>query len=960
MAFVIVQHLAPDHKSDLVPLLQGYTHWPVYEAVHGQSVQPDCVYVIPPNYELTILRGTLQLIAFAEPRSQRLPIDGFLTSLADDQRELSIGIILSGSGSDGSYGVRAIKSRGGMVMVQSPESADYDSMPLSAIQTGMADYICRPSEMPSKLIAFASRAYREQVLPAEGRSSEIASSLEKIFVLIRARTGHDFSHYKPGTIDRRIERRMAVNQLQSLDEYLEMLQRTPREIDALFNELLIGVTSFFRDPEAYEKLDQLVLPQLIADKASTGEPLRIWVSGCSTGEEAYSIAILVQEHLEAVQLTSSIAIPIQIFASDIDARAIACARAGLYPKSIEESLTPERLARYFRFEPENSAYRIDKKIREMVIFSEHDINKDPPFSKLDLISCRNLMIYLGGELQHKLIPLFHFSLNPNGVLFLGTSEGIGEFELLFAIIDRKAKLYRRQPDFESMPRSNWQRATQISVSPKEIAQAKVPQTASAQPPLRALAEQAVLELISPTAALVDDKGDILYLLGRTGGFLEPTAGLPGVNNIFRMAREGLRHPLVTTLHKVATTKQTTSLFNVPVKSNGHYTNFDLTISPVKTGLYPSVAHRANAIYLVLLTESIQSEDQSITAQSLDAGSKRAPEVRTLSATQSDDTEALIDSLASQLQAKDETLQRAYEELETTNEELKSSNEELQSVNEELQSTNEELETSKEELQSINEELATVNTELQNKVLDLSRLNNDMNNLLSGSGIATIFVDTKLNILRFTPSVSQIINLINGDIGRPIGHIVSNLVGYDRLVSDSQLVLETLESRERRVQTSSGTWYQMRIKPYRTLENIIEGVVITFGDVTEIKRAEDSLANCNRQMRLAVVVRDASDAITVQDLEGRIIAWNPSACRLYGWSEEEALQMHIRERVPVSHQRECLAQISKLSQAEKIEPFQTQRLTKSGKVVNVRIIATAMVDESGIVYAIATTERMEAN
>lgn len=960
MAFVIVQHLAPDHKSDLVPLVQGYTHWPVYEAVHGQTVQPDSVYVIPPNYELTILRGTLQLIALAEPRGHRLPIDCFLTSLADDQRDLSIGIILSGSGSDGSYGIRAIKSAGGMVMVQSPESADYDSMPLSAIQTGMADYVCTVNEMPSKLVAFASRAYGEQMFAAEGRSSESVSSLQKIFVLIRSRTGHDFSHYKPGTIDRRIERRIAVNQVQSLDEYLEMLQRTPREIDALFHELLIGVTSFFRDPDAYEKLDQLVLPQLIADKASTGEPLRIWVSGCSTGEEAYSIAILVQEHLEAAQLTNSLAIPIQIFASDIDARAIAGARAGLYPKSIEESLPPERLARYFRFEPENSAYRIDKKIREMVIFSEHDVNKDPPFSRLDLISCRNLMIYLGGELQHKLIPLFHFSLNPNGVLFLGSSEGIGEFELLFAIIDRKAKLYRRQADFESMPRSSWQRATLASVSQRELPQAKILSTTSSQMPLRALAEQAVLELISPTAALIDDKGDILYLLGRTGGFLEPTAGPPGVSNIFQMAREGLRHPLVTTLFKVATTQQTISLFNVPVKSNGHYTNFDLTISPVKTGQNLCVAQRHHAIYLVLLSESIQSEAQRTVVQPLDVRRKQSPAIGTLAAVPVDDTEALIDSLASQLQAKDETLQLAYEELETSNEELKSSNEELHSVNEELQSTNEELETSKEELQSINEELATVNTELQNKVLDLSRLNNDMNNLLSGSGIATVFVDTKLNILRFTPSVSQIINLINGDIGRPIAHVVSNLVGYDRLVADVQLVLETLDSRDLRVQTAKGAWFQMRIKPYRTLESIIEGVVITFVDVTEIKRAEDSLANCNRQMRLAVVIRDASDAITVQDLEGRIIAWNPSACRLYGWSEEEALQMHIRERVPVPHQRECLAQIARLSQAETLEPFKTQRLTKSGKLVDVHITATALVNESGIVYAIATTERIEAS
>ncbi len=596
----------------------------------------------------------------------------------------------------------------------------------------------------------------------------------------------------------------------------------------------------------------------------------------------------------------------------------------------------------------------------MVIFSEHDINKDPPFSKLDLISCRNLMIYLGGELQHKLIPMFHFSLNPNGVLFLGSSEGIGDFEMLFATIDRKAKLYRRQPDVAGTQRSNWQRSTAISVSPRELAQVKTLPTVTAQPPLRALVEQAVLDLISPTAVLIDEKGDILYLLGRTGGFLEPAAGPPGINNIFRMAREGLRPALVTTLHKVTATQQTVSVFNLPVKSNGHFTKFDLTISPVKTGHNQNIVQRANAIFLVLLTESMEASGQRPIQQPLDTDSKLIPTIASTKTNDADDTEALIDSLASQLQAKDETLQRAYQELETTNEELRSSNEELQSVNEELQSTNEELETSKEELQSINEELATVNTELQNKVLDLSRLNNDMNNLLSGSGIATIFVDTKLSILRFTPSMSQIINLIHSDIGRPIGHIVSNLVNYDRLVADVQLVLETLESQERRVQTSNGTWFQMRIKPYRTLENIIEGVVITFVDVTEMKRVEDSLANCNRQMRLAVVVRDASDAITVQDLDGRIIAWNPSACRIYGWSEEEALHMHIGERVPPTHQRECLAQIARLSQAEHLEPFRTQRLTKSGKLVSVHITATALLNESGIVYAIATTERLETN
>lgn len=956
MAFVLVQHLAPDHKSGLVELVRSYTDMQVFEIEESMPVRPSCIYVIPPNHELAIFNGTLQLLQLTEPRNHRLPIDYFFSSLAHDQNQLAIGLIFSGSGSDGSRGVCAIKNFGGMVMVQSPESAEFDGMPQAAIKTGIVDIISPISEMPGQLLAYASQINR--LGPASHRSrraSETESAIQKIFMLIRARTGHDFTHYKPSTIDRRIERRMAVNLVGSLEDYVIKLQQVPAEIDLLFQDLLIGVTSFFRDPEAFEKLEQTVLPKLVLEKSSVGAPLRVWVCGCSTGEEAYSLAILIHEQLEAASALTEASINIQIFASDIDARAIATARTGLYPISIKENVTAKRLARYFTFEAENSAYRIHKKIRDMVIFSEHDVNKDPPFSKLDLISCRNLMIYLGGELQHKLIPLFHFALQANGFLFLGSSEGIGDFEQLFSVVDRHAKLYRRKPDYDGMPRAKWQRSTTMAAFPVDVAQGRIAPTTPVRTSMKSVAEQAVLGLIEPKAALIDAKGNILYLLGRTGSFLEPASGEPGVHNIFKMAREGLRQPLSTTLHKVVATQRTETLLNLPVRSNGHFTRFNLTVSPVSVDQIKNTNISEEKLYVVLLAESSSSHvDQSV-----------APASELLPATSiadhlARDAEQLIASLSSQLQAKEEYLQSAYEELETANEELKSSNEEMQSVNEELQSTNEELETSKEELQSINEELATVNTELQNKVADLSRLNNDMNNLLSGSGIATIFVDTKLCVLRFTPSMSQIINLINSDVGRPVGHIVSNLVGYDRLVADLQKVLDTLESQERRVQSTSGLWFQMRIRPYRTIENVIEGVVITFVDVTEMKRAEDSLEKANRQLRLAAVVRDASDAITVHDLEGRIIGWNPSASRIYGWSEEEALTLNIRQRVPAPLQRECMAQVAKLSQAETLDPFQTQRLTKSGQVLSVRITATALLNESGVVYAIATYERAEAS
>ena len=964
MAFVLVQHLAPDHKSILVELLRKYTRMQVFEVEDGMRVLPNCVYVIPPNHELAIMHGTLQLLQPIEPRGQRLPIDFFFESLAQDQRQLAIGLILSGTGSDGSQGVRAIKNEGGMVMVQSPDTTEFDGMPTSAIKTGAVDFISDVSDMPAQLAAYVARAFDTHPGLSDQRTAESENAIQKILLMVRAHTGHDFSLYKPSTIDRRIERRMAVSLVNSLNEYVKKLQQSPIEVEALFYDLLIGVTHFFRDSEAFEKLETLILPPLIAEKSASGAALRVWVGGCSTGEEAYSIAILLHEQMESLRATLGTTVVAQVFASDIDPRAIASARAGLYPKSIADDVSPARLSRYFTFEPDNDAFRIHKRIREMVVFSEHDIIKDPPFSKIDLISCRNLMIYFCSELQRKIVALFHFALNPNGVLFLGSSEGIGDFEPLFTAIDRKAKLYRRHPDFEGTPRATLHRTNAITFSPIET---RVPRAEKplVKLPLRELAEQTLLALLAPAAAIVNEKGDILYLLGRTGSFLEPAAGESSVSNIIKMAREGLRHQLAAGLHKAVSTQQTVRIFNLLVKTNGHFAHVNVCICLAngrdRIARKPGGLTSNDQMYLVLLEESNVAPTRSakLTGVSLDTNMRAIADANDVAASPSQVSEALIDSLYAELQAKDEYLQSVYEELDTANGKLRVSNEEMQSVNEELQSTNEELETSKEELQSINEELSTVNSELQNKITDLSRLNNDMNNLLAGSGIATIFVDQTLRIVRFTPTMAQIINLINTDVGRPIGHVVSNFVGYDCLVADAQLVLDTLEPQVRRVQTTNGLWFQMRIKPYRTVENFIDGVVITFADITEIKRSEVLLEKANRQLRLAVVVRDASDAITVHDLEGRIIAWNPSAVRIYGWSEEEALQMNVGQRIPEKLRKESLSEVARLSQAEILIPYKTQRLTKSGSILNVFVSATALVNDSGLVYAIATTERLEA-
>lgn len=732
---------------------------------------------------------------------------------------------------------------------------------------------------------------------------------------------------------------MAVHQVDVIDSYVKFLQQTPVEVEALFRDLLIGVTNFFRDPEAFEVLEKQVIPKLFDGKPA-GAVVRAWSAGCSTGEEAYSIAILLQERLELLRQSFKV----QVFATDIDSRAIATARAGIYPASIVDDISPERLARFFTVEPDGSAYRVHKSIRDMLVFSEHDLIKDPPFSKLDLISCRNLMIYMSTDLQKKLIALFHYALMPGGMLFLGTSETVGEFGELFAVLDRKSKAYQRKEDFQGEKRAALGRflSHRPTATAREVAQ---PLTAGQAAPaaklsLRQLTEQTLLQQVTPTGALVNGQGDILYLHGRTGMFLEPAPGDAGINNILKMAREGLRRDLATALHKAANSKERVHAQGLRVKTNGHFSQVNLTVCPVVHG---SAAALESPLFVVILEEApaVEAHAGPIVA---------SQEGRSL------DVSAQIAELNEELQAKEEHLHSANEALETSNEELKSSNEEMQSMNEELQSTNEELETSKEELQSINEELATVNTELQTKVTDLSRANNDMNNLLAGTGIATVFVDHDLRILRFTPPATLIINLIRSDVGRPVGHIVSNLVGYDRLVADVQTVLKTLIPKEVDVLTEEGKSYTLRILPYRTLENVIEGAVITFVEITEIVRTREALRKANELLRLAVVVRDAFDAITVQDLDGRILAWNPGAVRMYGWTELEALKMNVRDRIPAALQEQALASVRQLSQAETLEPCQTQRIAKDGSIKAVSLTSTALVNESGHMYAIATTER----
>jgi two-component system CheB/CheR fusion protein len=801
------------------------------------------------------------------------------------------------------------------------------------------DYELTPAEMPAQLIAYAAHAFGRPALSVTAPLPRVeGNALKKIFILLRAQTGHDFSKYKPNTIQRRIERRMAVQQIDKLDGYVRYMQQSPAEVEALFRDMLIGVTNFFRDPDAFQVIEDQVIPKLFAGKRADSV-IRIWSVGCSTGEEAYSLAILLAEYLERVKKSFKV----QIFATDIDSQAIAIARLGVYPANIAADITPERLARFFTLEPNGSAYRIHKGIRDMLIFSEQDLIKDPPFSRLDLLCCRNLLIYLGADLQKKLMPLFHYALNPGGFLFLGNSESVGDFVDLYAIVDRKAKLYQRKVDYPGQPRATLSKFLPLMAAVEVAAPRAAPDRRHSLS-LRELTEQALLQHAGSAAALVDELGNIRYLHGRTGMYLEPAMGEAGVNNIHKMARQGLRYELGASLHKAASTKDVARLAGLRVKTNGDFTTVNLTVRPLVLDpqftldsgtVYPN----AGTIYLVILEQAPDLPVSEQPEHSLDAEANRR-----------------IALLQQELLAKDEYLQSANEELETSNEELKSSNEELQSVNEEMQSTNEELETSKEELQSVNEELFTVNTELQAKVADLSRVNNDMNNLLSGTGIATVFVDLRQRILRFTPAATDVINLIQNDVGRLMGHIASNLIGYEALARDVQSVLDTLIPKDLNVQTKLGRWYTLRILPYRTLENAIEGAVLTFVDVTETILAREALLKANDLLRLAVVVRDARDAITVQDLNGRIIAWNPGAVRMYGWSEAEALSINVSARIPAELRAEALATVHQLSQAKVLQAYFTQRLTKDGRALEVSMTSTALVDEAGQVYAIATTER----
>ncbi|MBU4275260.1 MAG: PAS domain-containing protein [Proteobacteria bacterium] len=825
MAFLVVVHLDPDHTSILPELIQKHTSMKVEAAQDNTEVRPNQVYVAPPSKDLALLKGKILLLDPESPRGRRLPIDFFFRQLAQDRSDQAGCIIFSGTASDGSMGLRDVKGAGGLVIAQEPSSAKYDGMPSSAVATGLADLVLTPEQMPEKLIYYFSHPHA-LAIPAKTASpaSPREAPLQKVLVLLRDRVGHDFSCYKQSTIIRRIERRMSIQQIPNVGKYLRFVQANPEELDALFKDLLIGVTNFFRDPDAFDLVKEKVIPKLLG-QLKPSEALRVWVPGCSTGEEVYSLVIIIKECMAKAGKE----VPLQVFGTDIDKVAVDKAREGLFPGSIAADLSPERLKRFFNEEP--GYYRVKKELREPVVFSVQDVMKDPPFSKLDLLCCRNLLIYLDGTAQKKLLPLFHYTLKPQGILFLGSSESIGGFADLFQARDKKWKIYSRKPTSGAM-----RLMIDFPTGPvtREEGEDKAARTilALGEADLAREAKQIVLSEFSPAMVLVDQKGEIQYIHGHTGNFLEPAVGRPS-QKISSMAREGLRLELGSALRQAQVSGQAVHSPAIKVKVNGGHKYVDLTVQPIDQ------PEALQGLLAVVLRET----------QGPPAGSK-GKSGRGSGA----EVESRLTNLEQELQHTRERHQGAIEELETSNEELKSINEEMQSANEELQSTNEELEATKEEQQSLNEELATVNAELQAKIDELAQAQDDLKNLLASTEIATLFLRNDLTVKRFTPTATKLINLIASDMGRPVDHIVTNL-DYPDLVSDAKKVLNTLGVKQSEVRTKGGDWYQMRIIPYRTMDNVIDGVVVTFTDINQQKRAQSELRELSDALEKAGLQRE---------------------------------------------------------------------------------------------------------
>lgn len=809
-AYIVVQHLDPTQKAVLGQLLQKVTPLPVQEVTASMVIEPHHVYVIPPNKELTIAEGRLILRPPSEPRGMRLPINVLFSSMAQSLGSQAIGVVLSGMGSDGTQGLRAIQAVGGLTLAQDPASAQFDAMPASAISAQCVDIVAAPHEMPSR-IAHTLAQQATQILKPQHEATQAGqqTSLQTIIDLIQQRTRHDFSLYKPSTVNRRVERRMAIHGLATLKAYADFLSQNPQEIDLLFKELLIGVTSFFRDPAVWQHLRDVTLPDLLNRRGDQTQ-FRAWIIGCSTGEEAYSLAMTFADVRQRMPQHANC--HLQIFASDLSPDAIATARSARYPVSAAASLQPEQIESFLT--QQDGVLSINKAIRDMVLFAQHDVVLDPPFTKLDILCCRNVLIYFDATLQKRLLPLFHYSLKPNGVMLLGSSETAGPFNTLFEPLEPKLRLYQRKEQNEAGRSQFLLRSfPPLSASSKDIAVPSLPSPAPLADSLQTAADRVLLQVHAPPAVVVNHVGDIVYISGRTGKYLEPAAGKANWN-FHAMVRDTLRQPIADALKQAVDQGETVHLHGLQVAG------IDAKALPT----YVDVTVQA-------LQEPAALRDMTMIVfkeQAQPAGRRRRSQTREAEA-----------AYTAELQRYKHEVQALREEARTTKEDLQSANEELQSTNEELQSTNEELTTSKEEMQSMNEELQTVNAEMQAKLDDLALAQSDMKSLLNSTDIAMLFLDQDLNVRRYTDRTTKIINLRESDIGRPLSDLTTTL-DYPDLHSDTQHTLQTLVFSEKQIQTQDHRWFSVRIMPYRRLDNVIDGAVITFVDITATKQLEAQL------------------------------------------------------------------------------------------------------------------------
>ena len=863
-AFIVVMHLSAEHKSQLAEILQSHTKMPVVQVAQDQKLEPDHVYVIPPGRNLSAIDNHLRLSPLEASRRARAPIDHFFRTLSEIHGERAVAIVLSGTGSDGAVGLSLVKERGGLAVAQDPAEAEYDSMPQGAIMTGLVDAVLPLREMPAKIVAYMT--HRPQVHVPEEDAPLPANEneqLKKIFTQLRARVSHDFSGYKRSTVMRRIARRMQLSGTEQLGDYLELLRRSQAEIDALFNDLLISVTSFFRDPAVFELLGREVIPKLFEGKGSDNQ-VRVWVVGCATGEEAYSLAMLLLEHASTLPRPPDV----QVFATDVSVLALARAREGRYPGAITGDVSDGRLKRFFV--QEGSSYRVKKELRERVLFAPHNLLSDPPFSKIDLLTCRNVLIYLRREVQREVLKVFHYALREDGALLLGTSESV-ETPELFGEVDKQGQLFRRCTVTPAvhLPNLPYSQPSALSAALSTSRVSDEPQRGSP-----GSLHERLLERYAPPSIVIDRTGAIVHLSENAGRYLRQGGGEP-THDLLKRIRSELRSELRTVLYDTADTVRAPA--ETPaggVTARSQPTALTLEGRSRMVGLRATRAPETEGGGTLIVFDEY---DPPGLPDGATPPSSPAPDDRT------------VRRLEAELETARRRLQVVSEESEGSREEMQASNEELQSINEELRSTAEELETSKEELQSINEELITLNQENKHKVEELSQLTSDLQNLFTATDVATLFLDREGRIKRFTPKVEALFNILASDIGRPLTHLTHKL-GQGDFIDDAQNVLRTLVPVEREIQTDGGVWHLLRLHPYRTAEDRIDGVVLTFVDIDQLKRSEEALRRSEAGYR--AIVSQSVAGIGVVALSGQITFVNKTLCDMLGYSADELGELQL--------------------------------------------------------------------